>query len=173
MLKANLDGAITFVTYEHVATTNPTGVIDAESKSRWSCYFRALCSYQASLHFMISGGNCKENVEWTSLGKIVTTTCFLSDHRHPDTWIDKDRCSIFWVDLVDQSTRAALPLNTYEEVSTACMSHTEEIDLGNSTPTQRCSNKITWKHHKWSTVNECWQRIYCHDENDEVDKWDE
>ena len=39
MLKADLDGAITFVTYEQVATTNPMGVIDAESKSRWSYYF--------------------------------------------------------------------------------------------------------------------------------------
>ena len=81
MLKANLDGAVTFVTYERVATTNPTGVIDAESKSRWSCYFRALCSYQASLHFMISGENCKENVEWTSLGKTVTTTCVMTVHK--------------------------------------------------------------------------------------------
>ena len=27
-----------------------------------------------------------------------------------------------------------------------------------------------WKHHQWSTINECWQRIYCHDENDDVDK---
>ena len=53
------------------------------------------------------------------------------------------------------------------------MSHTEENDSGNSTPTNGVQNKLTWKHHQWSTVNECWQRIYCHDENDEVDKWDE
>ena len=85
MLKADLDGAITFVTYERVATTNPMGVIDAESKSRWSyyfhegthqkgvidaesnsrwsCYFRALCSFQTSLYFMITGEDYKDNVE--------------------------------------------------------------------------------------------------------------
>ena len=63
MLKADLDGAITFVTYEQVATTNPMGVIDAESKSRWSCYFRALCSFQTSLYFMITGEDYKDNVE--------------------------------------------------------------------------------------------------------------
>ena len=38
-------------------------------------------------------------------------------------------------------------------------------------PQNGVQNKLTWKHHKWSTVNECWQRIYCHDGNDNVDKW--
>ena len=56
---------------------------------------------------------------------------------------------------VDQSTRASLQPNTYEEVSTASMSHTGENDFWNSTPTKGVQNKLTWKHHKWSTVNEC------------------
>ena len=40
--------------------------------------------------------------------------------------------------LVDQCTRASLQPNAYayEEVPTACMSHNEEIDFGNSTPTK-------------------------------------
>ena len=38
--------------------------------------------------------------------------------------------------LVGQCTRASLQPSTYEEMSTACMSHTEEIDFGNSTPTK-------------------------------------
>ena len=42
---------------------------------------------------------------------------------------------------VDQSTRASLQPNTYEEASTASMSHTEN-DSGNSTPTKRCSKQV-------------------------------
>ena len=38
--------------------------------------------------------------------------------------------------LVDLCTRAPLQPNTYEEVSTACMSHTGENGFGNSTPTK-------------------------------------
>ena len=57
-----------------------------------------------------------------------------------------------------------------EEVSTASMSHTEN-DSGNSTPTKRCSKQINVE--TSSMVNG--QRvlttdIYCHGENDEVDK---
>ena len=43
---------------------------------------------------------------------------------------------------VDQCTRASLQPNTYEEVSTASMSHTGENDSGNSTPTKRCSKQV-------------------------------
>ena len=37
---------------------------------------------------------------------------------------------------VDQCTGASLHPSTYEEVSTASMSHTGENDFGNSTPTK-------------------------------------
>ena len=43
---------------------------------------------------------------------------------------------------VDQCTRASLQPNTYEEVSTASMSHTGENDSGNSTPTKWCSKQV-------------------------------
>ena len=147
------------------------GVIDAESNSRWSCYSRALCSFQTSLYFMISGEDYKDNVEWTSLGKTATATCAMTVHKISGHVNSHEQVIKSGKD-VDQSTRASLQPNTYEEVSTASMSHTEN-DSGNSTPTNGVQNKLTWKHHQWSTVNEYWQRIYCHDENDEVDKWDE
>ena len=145
------------------------GVIDAESNSRWSCYFRALCSFQTSLYFMITGEDYKDNVEWTSLGKTATTTCVMTVHKISGH-VNSHEQELKSGKHVDQCTRASLQPNTYEEVSTASMSHTEENDSGNSTPTNGVQNKLTWKHHQWSTVNECWQRTYCHDENDEVDK---
>ena len=49
----------------------------------------------------------------------------------------------------------------------------KKMTSGTLLPQNGVQNKLTWKHHKWSTVNECWQRTYCHDENDEVNKWDE
>ena len=146
------------------------GVIDAESNSRWSCYFRALCSFQTSLYFMITGEDYKDNVEWTSLGKTATTTCVMTVHKISGH-VNSHEQELKSGKHVDQCTRASLQPNTYEEVSTASMSYTEENDFGNSTPTKRCSKQINVE--TSSMVNG--QRvlttdIYCHGENDEVDK---
>ena len=132
MLKVKLDEAVTFMN-EH------NGVIDAESKSRCSCYFRALCSFQTSLHFMISEEDCKDNVEWTSLGETVATTCVMTVHKISGH-VNRHEQALKSGKHVDRCTRASLQPNTYEEVSTASMSHTEENDFGNYTPTKRCSS---------------------------------
>ena len=72
---------------------------------------------------------------------------------------------------VDQCTRASLQPNTYKEVSTASMSHTEENDSGNSTPTKRCSKQNNLETSPMVNGQRVLTTdIYCHDENDEVDK---
>ena len=86
-------------------------------------------------------------------GKIATTTCVMTVHKISGH-VNSHEQELKSGKHVDQCTRASLQPNTYQEVSTACMSHTGENDFGNSTPTKiGVQNKLTWKH-KWSTVNE-------------------
>ena len=89
-----------------------------------------------------------------SLGKTATTTCVMTVHK-VSGHVNSHEQELKSGEHVDQCTRASLQPNIYEEVSTASMCHTEEMTSGTLLPQNGVQNKLMWKHHKWSTVNEC------------------